>query len=59
MRWKYTVCLSVCDLTRVQQLLLHHSTTQQLHPVTLETHLHLKGGMSEGEVTVDPPHLYI
>lgn len=50
--------LRECDLTRVQQLLLHHATAQHLHPVTLEVHLHLKGGVSEGEVTVDPPHVY-
>lgn len=54
-----TCSLCVCALTRVQQLLLHHSTAQHLHPVALETHLHLKGGMSEGEVTVDPPDLHI
>lgn len=51
------MCVRV--LTRVEKLLLHDSTTQHLHPVALETHLHFKGWMSEREVTVDPADLHI
>lgn len=51
--------MCVCVLTRIQQLLLHHSTAQNLHPVTVETHFHLKGRVSEGKVTVNPPDLQI
>lgn len=53
------LCVCVCDLTRVQQLLLHYATAQHLHPVSLESHLHLEGRMGEGEMTVHPAHLHV
>lgn len=43
----------------MQQLLLHHTTSQHLQPVALKADLHFKGRMCEGEVALHPTDLQL